>query len=87
MKLLSYLLIAVVITTSLSCESGKKHISVVFTDKVEGRNIYSVIFADGKVLDGLYNEEIQHGLKTNNWIYDEDLTLSDIPNVSLKELD
>lgn len=87
MKLLSYLLLAVVITTSQACNSGKKPISIVFTDNVDGRNIYSVIFADGKVLDGLYIEEIQHGIKTNNWIYDEDLVLSEIPNVSLKQLD
>jgi hypothetical protein len=87
MKSLSYLLIAVVITTSLSCESGKKHIAVVYTNQVDGRKIYSVIFADGKVMDGLYNEEIQHGIKTGEWEYNEDLVLSEIPNVSLKELD
>jgi len=87
MKSLSYLLIAVVITTSQSCESGKKPISVIYTDQVDGRKIYSVIFADGKVMDGLYEEEIQYGIKSGEWVYDEDLVLSKIPNVSLKELD
>lgn len=87
MKLLSYLLLAAVITSFDACKPAKKPISVVFTGDAEGRKIYSVIFADGKVMDALYMEEIQYGIKTDNWVYDEDLVLSEIPIVSLSPLD
>lgn len=87
MKLLIPIFVAIIIIVCKSHEPDHKSISVVYTNQVDGRNVYSVIFADGKVMDGLYNEEIQHGIKTGEWEYNEDLVLEDIPNVSLKELD
>lgn len=87
MKLLAPIFIAIILIICILHENKKKAISVIYTDNVEGRAIYSVVFSDGKVMDGLYAEEVSNGLKTNNWVYDEDLALPKIPLVSLKELD
>lgn len=66
-------------------------ITIIETGDVDGRPTYSVLFQDGKALDYLYAEEIERGLATNKWGYDEDLKStndsSSISLVSLRPLD
>lgn len=40
-------------------------------DDVDGRELYNVVFANGKVMERMYIEEIAEALRTNVWVYDE----------------
>ena len=60
---------------------------IVFADSVEGRPTYNILFSDSTILDSMYPEEIANGLITGKWDYNEDLTINNIPLVSLEPLD
>lgn len=65
----------------------KNSFLIIPSDSVDNRATFSVIFPDNKALDYLYFEELQRGILTNNWSYDEDLVTDSIPLVSLRPLD
>lgn len=60
---------------------------IIPTDTIDGRPTYTILFRDEEGLDGIYAEEIGYGLMSGKWKYDEDIVISEIPKVSLSEID
>jgi hypothetical protein len=53
-----------------SVNSGIERI-VFQKEENDGRKLYAVLFKDGTALDFMYIEEINHGIKTGKWEYNE----------------
>jgi hypothetical protein len=75
------LLVLVVISGVVSCKVGtvRNNSNVVIVDEHsdnDGRPMFTVKLANGKVLKHMYAEEIAQGLLDGEWASDEDLTLT-----------
>ena len=58
-------------------KSKKQSVIVLNAGKsADGRKLYNVIFPDGKAMEFMYNEEVQHGLKTGIWKYNDFLVFN-----------
>ena len=75
------LLVLVVISGVVSCKVGtvRNNSNVVIVDEHsdnDGRPMFTVKLANGRVLEHMYAEEIAQGLLDGEWASDEDLTLT-----------
>lgn len=75
------LLVLVVISGVVSCKVGtvRNNSNVVIVDEHsdnDGRPMFTVKLANGRVLEHMYAEEIAQGLLDGEWVSDEDLTLT-----------
>lgn len=75
------LLVLVVISGVVSCKVGtvRNNSNIVIVDEHsdnDGRPMFTVKLANGRVLEHMYAEEIAQGLLDGEWASDEDLTLT-----------